>query len=205
MTGVEKTSEKYTIRMEEKNLHPGEFVGQNLLSQGYFDEVTISDFPIHGKACYLKIKRRRWLNEDLGKVVSRDWELVAKGSRMTKVEKPSSSPLILSQERSSNITGLSLTILNVEVPMRQPSLSTLKLKPSEVNFEVSKMLASFFTNFLKSMLSTIAPQKFRLIRKRFENEACFMEACRHREHAFMMCFVISFWYSFINNISRNSA
>ena len=84
ITGVRKDTESCTIKLEEKNLHPGEFVGHKLTSKGYFDEVTVKDFPIRGKACYLKVKRRRWLNEDLGKVVSRDWELVANGTRMTK-------------------------------------------------------------------------------------------------------------------------
>lgn len=69
--------------MAEKNLFPAEFSGHRLVSKGFVDEITVSDFPIRGKACYLKVKRRRWLNEDMNKVVSRDWELVAKGTRMT--------------------------------------------------------------------------------------------------------------------------
>lgn len=42
------------------------------------------DFPLHCKACYLKIKRRKWLNEDTGKIVYRNWKLVANDIRMTK-------------------------------------------------------------------------------------------------------------------------
>lgn len=84
LTSVEKSSENYTIYLAEKNLHPAEFSGQKLTSKGYFDEITVSDFPIRGKASYLKVKRRRWLNEDANKLVSRNWELVAKGTRMTK-------------------------------------------------------------------------------------------------------------------------
>lgn len=84
IAGFRKDPESYTIKLEEKNLHPNEFAGQKLVSKGYFDEITVKDFPIRGKACYLKVKRRRWLNEDLGKVVSRDWELVANGTRMTR-------------------------------------------------------------------------------------------------------------------------
>ncbi len=84
VTSVEKTEENYTISLEEKNLHPVEYAGQRLLSKGYFEAITVSDFPIRGKGCYLKVKRRRWLNEDTAKIVSRDWQLVAKGTRMTK-------------------------------------------------------------------------------------------------------------------------
>ncbi|WP_445297855.1 ISAon1 family transposase N-terminal region protein [Flavobacterium oreochromis] len=32
---------------------------------------------------YLHIKRRRWLNLSTNKVVFRDWNLVAKGTRLT--------------------------------------------------------------------------------------------------------------------------
>lgn len=84
VTAVEKTQESYEISLIEKNLHPGEFSGQKLVSKGFLEEITVKDFPIRGRACYLKVKRRRWLNEDLNKQVSRDWELIAKGTRMTK-------------------------------------------------------------------------------------------------------------------------
>lgn len=84
IAGVEKSSEGFTISLIEKNLHPEEFIGQKLTSKGFYDEITLKDFPIRGKACYLKVKRRRWYNEDMSKVVSRNWELVAKGTRMTR-------------------------------------------------------------------------------------------------------------------------
>ena len=34
-------------------------------------------------ASYLHIKRRRWVNERTGDVVYRNWNMVAKGTRMT--------------------------------------------------------------------------------------------------------------------------
>ncbi len=84
VTAVEKTEEGYWISLLERELAPSEFLGHKLSSKGFFEEVTIKDFPIRGKASYLKVKRRRWLNETMNQVVSRDWELVAKGTRMTK-------------------------------------------------------------------------------------------------------------------------
>lgn len=78
------SEEGYTIVLEEKNVQPGEFAGRRLSSKGFLEEITVRDFPIRGKACYLKVRRRRWLDEDLNRIVSRDWELVAKGTRMTK-------------------------------------------------------------------------------------------------------------------------
>ena len=84
LTSVSITEEGYSIYLEEKLLPPVEYLGHRLTSKGFFEQVTIKDFPIRGKACFLKVKRRRWQNETLGKVVSRDWELAAKGTRMTK-------------------------------------------------------------------------------------------------------------------------
>ena len=39
--------------------------------------------PIRGHQVYLHITRRRWVNEDTGKIVFRDWNLVADGTRVT--------------------------------------------------------------------------------------------------------------------------
>jgi hypothetical protein len=67
----------------ELNNTPDEYRGVKLSSKGFFAEATIQDFPIRGKNVYLHIMRRRWLNEVTNKVVSRDWLLVAKGTRIT--------------------------------------------------------------------------------------------------------------------------
>ncbi|MDD7888337.1 transposase, partial [Flavivirga sp. 57AJ16] len=44
---------------------------------------TVQDFPIRGKNVYLHITRRRWHNQTTNKVITRDWDLVAKGTRIT--------------------------------------------------------------------------------------------------------------------------
>jgi hypothetical protein len=73
----------YHIYLEELNIHPEHLQGVKLISKGFYEEVTVQDFPLRGKACFLNIKRRKWLNEETGKNVSRDWNLVANGTRMT--------------------------------------------------------------------------------------------------------------------------
>jgi len=80
---VNKNGDSYTIKLEEYNKFPEQFKGEKLVSKGFHPEVTIQDFPQRGKPCYLKVKRRRWLNEDTNQWVSRNWDLVAKGTRMT--------------------------------------------------------------------------------------------------------------------------
>jgi hypothetical protein len=67
----------------ELNSIPEEFKGVKLSSKGFFAEATVQDFPRQGKNVYLHIIRRRWYNETSKKVVTRDWQLVAKGTRIT--------------------------------------------------------------------------------------------------------------------------
>jgi len=43
----------------------------------------IQDFPIREWKVFLKIRRRKWKDLESGKVVSRDWQLAAKGTSMT--------------------------------------------------------------------------------------------------------------------------
>lgn len=83
VASAQSNTDDYTISLVEKNLEPDEFSRRSLSSNGFYNEITIKDFPLRGKACYLKVKRRRWLDEDTGELVSRDWNLVAKGTRMT--------------------------------------------------------------------------------------------------------------------------
>ncbi|MGL1889685.1 MAG: transposase [Reichenbachiella sp.] len=80
---VKLKDKEYYIYLEELNIYPKDLQGSKLSSKGFYDEVTIQDFPLRGKDCYLKIKRRKLLNEDTGQNVSRDWNMAANGTRMT--------------------------------------------------------------------------------------------------------------------------
>ncbi|MCK5210747.1 MAG: transposase [Cyclobacteriaceae bacterium] len=81
---VVKKDSEYIIVLEELNIHPEQYQGQKLTSKGFLEPITIQDFPLRGKACFLKVKRRRWTNEDTGEIVMRNWDIVAKGTRMTR-------------------------------------------------------------------------------------------------------------------------
>lgn len=84
LTQTSSTITEIHLYLKELNLIPEEYKSNKLVSKGFFDEVTIQDFPIRGVNVFLHITRRRWLNEDTGKVVFRDWDLVAQGTRITK-------------------------------------------------------------------------------------------------------------------------
>ena len=81
---------KHEVKLEEIHFYfteinniPEEFKAVKLHSKGFFPEATVQDFPIRGKNVYLHITRRRWFNQATEKVVTRDWNLVAKGTRRT--------------------------------------------------------------------------------------------------------------------------
>ena len=71
------------LYFEELNKPPVEHLSKALISKGFHDEITVQDFPLRGKRVFLHIKRRRWTDKQTNTIVQRDWNLVAKGSRMT--------------------------------------------------------------------------------------------------------------------------
>ena len=79
----EKRGENLHLFFEEKHITSDELEGIKVLSKGFFDEIIVQDFPIRGQNAFLHIKRRRWLNVESKKVVTRDWNLVTKGTRIT--------------------------------------------------------------------------------------------------------------------------
>lgn len=83
LTKHEVKGEEIHFYFKELNEVPKELAGANLHSKGFFPEATVQDFPIRGKNVFLHITRRRWLDKTAGKVVTRDWQLVAKGTRIT--------------------------------------------------------------------------------------------------------------------------
>jgi hypothetical protein len=69
--------------LEERNIIPEEYQSEKSQSKGFSPEITVEDFPLRGKPVLLHIKRRRWTLLTTGKIVKRDWNLVAKGARIT--------------------------------------------------------------------------------------------------------------------------
>ena len=73
----------FILFLEEKPSIPQEYSHLHLHSKGFFPETEVQDFPIRGKAVYLRVKRRRWEDPETGQTYSRDWNLVASGTRIT--------------------------------------------------------------------------------------------------------------------------
>ncbi|UHO36685.1 transposase [Chryseobacterium capnotolerans] len=72
------------IYFEEKNSIPQEFKERQLESKGFLAEIIVDDYPLRGKIVKLHVKRRRWTDKSSGEILQRDWQLVSKGTRMTK-------------------------------------------------------------------------------------------------------------------------
>jgi hypothetical protein len=83
LTAIETNGEQITLCLEEKNLLPEKFKGQLFHSKGFLPPVLIEDFPIRGNKVLLQIKRRRWEHQQSGEIITRDWTLVQKGTKMT--------------------------------------------------------------------------------------------------------------------------
>lgn len=86
LTQVQKDEKGFYIHLEERNSLPKEFQEQKdqvYHSKGFYPQVSIQDFPIRGRKVLLLVKRRRWENQNTKDIVSRDWNLVQKGTKMT--------------------------------------------------------------------------------------------------------------------------
>ena len=83
LTNVVQAATGLNIYLEEKNLPPAGYEKWQLESKGYLPETSIQDFPIRGHKVALCIKRRRWEVKSSGEIITRDWNLVRKGARMT--------------------------------------------------------------------------------------------------------------------------
>jgi len=73
----------YEFELQEKNIAPEGYEQALIESKGFYQGGTITDFPLRGKRCEYKVRRRKWLDKQTGKVIHRDWNIIAKGTRIT--------------------------------------------------------------------------------------------------------------------------
>ncbi len=77
-------SEYWLIDFEEKNELPLGYSSSDYESKGFMESSTIQDFPLRGKAVYLRIKKRRWRHKETGSVLRRDFSFISEGSKLTR-------------------------------------------------------------------------------------------------------------------------
>lgn len=80
---IEELETKLHIYFEEKNDYGNQCPERQLISKGFHSMITIEDFPLRGKSVKLHVQRRRWTDKQTGEIISRDWNIIAEGTRMT--------------------------------------------------------------------------------------------------------------------------
>jgi hypothetical protein len=83
LTNIKESENTLHFYLEEHNIIPTEYSGIDLLPNGFYSESTIKDFPLRDKKVILHISRRRWIDVN-GKSYSRQWDLVASGTRYSR-------------------------------------------------------------------------------------------------------------------------
>jgi hypothetical protein len=81
---LEQDSESLHVHLDENRVIPEDYAGRTLISHGFTDSVTVQDFPIKGKAVYLHLRRRKWLDVNTNEILSRKFDIVHQGTRLTK-------------------------------------------------------------------------------------------------------------------------
>lgn len=71
------------IEFEEKNELPNGYSSLSYESKGFTESKLIQDFPLRGKAVYLRIKTRRWRHKQTKAIIKRDFSFIADGSKFT--------------------------------------------------------------------------------------------------------------------------
>ena len=81
---IEVGEKEVNVHIDELDIKPEGYEKEKLISKGFHLAAIIQDFPLRDKSMFLHVRRRRWLVESSGEVVSRNWDTVAKGTRYTK-------------------------------------------------------------------------------------------------------------------------
>jgi hypothetical protein len=84
LCSLENKAEYWLIDFEERNEIPKEYSPIDYESKGFMESKLIQDFPLRGKAVYLRVKKRRWRHKQTGVVIKRDFSFIADGSKFTK-------------------------------------------------------------------------------------------------------------------------
>lgn len=77
---VKSKGKRIEIEAEEKNNPP--IVKGRVQSKGFYPAKEVEDFPIRGKSCVLRIRRRKWIEEGREGILKREIKLVHRGTRL---------------------------------------------------------------------------------------------------------------------------
>jgi hypothetical protein len=81
---IHSKQEFWVIEFTEKNELPTGYNPNEYESKGFMQSKLIQDFPLRGKAVFLRVKKRRWRHKITGTIIKRDYSFISEGSKFTK-------------------------------------------------------------------------------------------------------------------------
>ncbi len=72
----EKSDTRFDIWLDEKKeqLREDKY-NKAIISYGFGDYRTIQDYPIRGRATYLHVRKRKWIDKSTGEIFSYEWDI----------------------------------------------------------------------------------------------------------------------------------
>jgi hypothetical protein len=83
LVDLQDTGGTLHLYLDESDVVPEEHKAKSLFPNGFYEASTIKDFPLRERKVVLHVRRRRWVDDE-GKSYSRQWDLVAEGTRYSK-------------------------------------------------------------------------------------------------------------------------
>ena len=84
LCSIQTKTEYWLIDFREKNeLPPGYFFAE-YETKDFMESNLIQDFPLRGKAVFLRVEKRRWRHKESSAVIKRNYSFIADGSKFTK-------------------------------------------------------------------------------------------------------------------------
>lgn len=81
---ITSKTEYFIIEFTEKSILPEGFSISDYESKGFMESKLIQDFPLRGRAVFLRIRRRRWRDKQTDKIIKKDFTFIADGSKFTR-------------------------------------------------------------------------------------------------------------------------
>lgn len=76
VVNFDKTDSRFDIWLDEKKVQLKEDRRKgHIIAYGFGEYHEIRDFPIRGRATYLHVRKRKWLDKSSGEIFSYDWDL----------------------------------------------------------------------------------------------------------------------------------
>lgn len=83
LCSLETKEEYWVIEFEERNEIPSGYAVEEYESKGFMESKLIQDFPLRGRAVYLRVKKRRWRHKTTQEIIKRNFSFMADGSKFT--------------------------------------------------------------------------------------------------------------------------